>query len=205
MCEVAKSPTDDQQAAMAALGGSPNRTSPFVVLRHRRLIRGCTFLLVERTELGPVLDQGVVEFIQGGVAVGVATRDDDLRPEFARGWGPEVSADGRSLRLCVTAPEGSQMRANLEQNGAVAVGFSPPTIARAVQVKGVAGPVSEPETADLERVERHLRSFVAEAERIGAPAELSERMFERKGLVAVQFSIEEVFDQTPGPTAGRRL
>jgi hypothetical protein len=72
---------------------------------------------VERSELAPVLDPAVVEFIQGGVAVGVATRDDDLRPEFARGWGPEVSADGRSLRLCVTAPEGSRMRA----------GFTPST------------------------------------------------------------------------------
>jgi len=152
-----------------------------------------------------VLDPNVVELIHGGVAVGVATRDDDLRPEFARGWGPEVSADGRSVALCVSAPEGSRMRANLERNGAVAVGFSPPTIARAVQLKGVATRVSEPEVADLERVELHFQSFVAEAERIGAPAELSQRMFVRTGLVAVQFSINEVFDQTPGPTAGRRL
>ena len=97
------------------------------------------------------------------------------------------------------------MRANLEENGAVAVGFSPPTIARAVQVKGVVIWVGEPEAADLARVERHVRSFVAECERIGAPAELSQRMFVRAGLVAVQFSIDEVFDQTPGPTAGRRL
>jgi hypothetical protein len=160
---------------------------------------------VEPSEPGSVLDPAVVEFIHGGVAVGVATRDDDLRPEFARGWGPEVSGDGRSLRLCVTAPEGSRMRANLERNAAVAVGFSPPTIARAVQVKGVAALVREPETADLERVERHVRSFVAECERIGAPRELSERMFVGTGLVAVGLSIDEVFDQTPGPTAGRRL
>jgi hypothetical protein len=160
---------------------------------------------VERPELEPVLDPATVELIQGGVAVGVATRDEDLRPEFARGWGPEVSADGRSLRLCVTAPEGSRMRANLERNGAVAVGFSPPTIARAVQVKGVARAVGEPETADLERVERHFRSFVTEAGRVGAPPGLSQRMLVRKGLVAVDFLIDEAFDQTPGPTAGRRL
>ena len=153
----------------------------------------------------PVLDQEAVAFIQSGVAVGVASRDDDLKPEFARGWGPEVSTDGRSLRLCVTAPEGSPMRANLERNGALAVGFSPPTIARALQVKGVATRVDEPEAADLERAERHVRSFVAETEQIGASAELSRRMFVRTGLVAVQFSIDEVFDQTPGPTAGRRL
>jgi hypothetical protein len=160
---------------------------------------------VEQSGPALVLDPAVVEFIHGGVAVGVATRDDHLRPEFARGWGPEVSADGRSLKLCVAAPEGSRMRANLELNGAVAVGFSPPTIARAVQVKGVATGVAEPDAADLERVERHVQSFVAEAARIGAPAELSRRMFAGTGLVAIAFSIDEVFDQTPGPTAGRRL
>jgi hypothetical protein len=160
---------------------------------------------VEGSEVAPVLDPQVVEFIHGGVAVGVATRDDDLRPEFARAWGPEVSADGRSLRLCVAAAEGSRTRANLERNGALAVGFSPPTIARAVQVKGVASQLREPEAADLDRVERHVRMFVAEAERIGAPAELSRRIFVGSGLVAVEFSIDEVFDQTPGPTAGRRL
>ena len=166
--------------------------------------KGCRFPRVERTESAPPLDPAVVEFIHGGVAVGVATRDDDLRPEFARAWGPEVSADGRSLRLCVAA-EGSRVRANLERNGAVAVGFSPPTIARAVQVKGVATRVGEPAAADLKRVERHVRLFVEEAERIGAPPELSQRMFVGTGLVVVRLSIDEVFDQTPGPTAGRRL
>jgi hypothetical protein len=161
---------------------------------------------VEGSTAVPVLDPSVVEFIHGGVAVGVATRDDDLKPEFARGWGPEVSADRRSVTLCVSAPEGSLMRVNLERNGAVAVGFSPPTIARAVQVKGiVTGVVAEPGAADLERVERHVRAFVAEAGRVGAPEALSERMFLRPGLVTFRFSIEEVFDQTPGPTAGRRL
>jgi len=158
---------------------------------------------METPQPAAVLDPEVVEFIHGGVAVGVATRDDDLKPEFARGWGPEVSADGRSMRLCVAA--GSRVRANLEQNGAAAVGFSPPTIARAVQVKGVATAVGEPEAADLERVDRHVRAFVAEAERIGAPPELSWRMFVGTGLVAIRLSIDEVFDQTPGPTAGRRL
>jgi len=152
-----------------------------------------------------VLGPEVVAFIEGGVAVGVATRDDDLKPEFARGWGPEVSADGRSVTLCVSAPEGSRMRVNLERNGAVAVGFCPPTIARAVQLKGVATVVAEPDADDLERAERHFGMFAAETAQVGAPAHFPERMFARSGLFAVQFSIDEVFDQSPGPRAGRRL
>jgi hypothetical protein len=167
---------------------------------------GCRFRFVDRSELTRVLDPAVVEFILSGVAVGVGTRDEDLRPGFSRGWGPEVSADGRSVRLCVSAPEGSRMRANLDGNGAVAVGFCPPTIARAVQVKGVAMVVGEPEAADLERVERHVRSFVEGCKRVGVPEGVSRRMYAGgAGLVSIQFSVDEVFDQTPGPTAGRRL
>lgn len=155
--------------------------------------------------MAPVLGPEAVEFIQGGVAVAVATRDDLLRPELARGWGPEVAADGRSLRLLVPAPVGSRMRANLEGNGAVAIGFSPPTIARALQVKGTATLVGEPEVKDLECAERHFVAFEAETGMIGAPAHVPGRMFARSGLIVLALQVDEVFDQTPGPTAGRRL
>ncbi len=152
-----------------------------------------------------MLEPAAVEFIQSGVAVGVATCDDELTPSFSRGWGPEVSGDGRSLRLCVAAPAGSPMRSNLEENAAIAVGFSPPTIAQALQVKGAAAVVCEPDADDLARAEQHRRLFEAECARIGAPAEVSQRMFVGERLVAVEISIAEVYDQTPGPTAGRRL
>jgi len=151
------------------------------------------------------LDPAVVEFIHGGVAMGVVTRDDSLRPAIARAWGPEVSADGRTLRLCVAAPQGSAARENLQVHAPVAVGFSPPTIARAVQLKGLAVSIGEPEPDDLERVERHVEQFVAEVTRIGGPEHVARRMFAPAGLLEVSVSIDEVFDQTPGPTAGRRL
>jgi hypothetical protein len=40
------------------------------------------------------LGADLVELICSGVAVLVATRSDDLRPEVVRGWGPAVSAAG---------------------------------------------------------------------------------------------------------------
>jgi hypothetical protein len=160
---------------------------------------------VQPPEPAPVLTDELVEFVHGGVAVGVATRDDNLRPVLARAWGPRVATDRRSFTLCVTAPEGSATRANLEQNGAIAVGFSPPTIAKAVQLKGLAAVLGEPEPDDLEHAERHNSAFLAECERIGAPRELAERMFVAAGLLLVGVAIHDGFDQTPGPTAGRRL
>jgi hypothetical protein len=162
-------------------------------------------LFVELPESAPVLTPEIIEFVHSGVAVGVATRDESMRPAFARAWGPDVSADHRSLTLCVSAAEGSATRANLEANAAVAIGFCPPTIAKAVQLKGVLWSIGEPGAEDLERVERHVRAFVSECGRIGVPTEVSNRMFDGPTLVLICVSIDEGFDQTPGPTAGRRL
>jgi hypothetical protein len=161
--------------------------------------------LVELSQEAPVLTPELVEFVHSGVAVGIASRDEMMRPAFTRAWGPRVSADQRSLTVCVSAAEGSAMRANLEGNGAVALGFCPPTIAKAVQLKGVAVVLGDPDADGLERVQRHVRAFEAECARIGAPPEVAARMFDGSALVMISVAIDEGFDQTPGPTAGRRL
>ena len=87
----------------------------------------------------------------------------------------------------------------------VALGFCPPPIAKAVQLKGVAVVLGVPGAGDLERVERHVRAFRANAERVGVPQAVAERIFDGSTLVLISVAIDEGFDQTPGPTAGRRL
>jgi hypothetical protein len=151
------------------------------------------------------LDPDCVAFIHGGVAVGVGTRGDDLRPAFTRGFGPEVSEDGTSLTLCVIAAPGSRSRMNLEGNGAIALVFNPPTAGRALQVKGTVVDAYEPSVADRERARRHLERFVAQAAKIGVPPDNVRRSFVAADFVAVRCAIAEVFDQTPGRGAGARL
>lgn len=147
----------------------------------------------------------MVAFIAGGVAVGVATRDEDLRPAYTRGWGPAVSADGLWLTLCVVAARGSPSRENIKGNGAIAVVFNPPTAGRALQLKGGVVQAREPVAEELERAGRHLEAFAAEAEQVGAPPGNAQRLFMRRDFLAVTLSIDEVFDQTPGQRAGVRL
>jgi hypothetical protein len=151
-----------------------------------------------------VLGPDLVVFVHGGVAVTVGTRDVDRRPAVTRAWGPEVMADGGTLKLSVIAPPGSATRANLAGNGAIAVGFSTPTVARALQIKGVAVSLREPEPAELERAERHLAAFSAEAKHFGIPARQARRIFGAPSdLLSVTVSIDQMFDQTPGPKAGQ--
>ena len=152
-----------------------------------------------------VLDPDLIALVHSGVAIGVGTRNDDLRPAFTRGFGPEVSVDRPAMALCVIAPPGSPARENIEGNGAIAVVFNPPTDGRALQLKGVVIEAREPKPRELERAERHLEAFVAEAEQVGVAPELTRRGFRRPDLFAVTFSIDEVFDQTPGQRAGARL
>jgi hypothetical protein len=160
-----------------------------------------TLRAVEATTL---LDRDVADFIALGVAVVVATRDADLHPEIARGWGPIATRDGACVRLCLVLRDGSTARANLEANGAIAATFSRPTTYRTVQIKGSAREVADPTPEDGARAQAHLAAFVAEAEQVGVPPDGARRLF-GASLVAVEFAVAQVFDQTPGPTAGTRL
>jgi hypothetical protein len=105
----------------------------------------------------------------------------------------------------VDAPPGCATRANLEGNGAIAVGFNPPTIARALQIKGVASSVREAAPEELERAEQHFVAVCIEGERVGVSESLLRRGFAPGDLVSVTLSIAEVFDQTPGTSAGQRV
>jgi hypothetical protein len=87
-------------------------------------------------ERGPMLSRELADLVHGGVAVSIATRDAALRPAFTRGWGPKVAEDGRTLTVCVTAPQGPRAVRTSSRTERFAIGFSPPTIARALQVKG---------------------------------------------------------------------
>jgi hypothetical protein len=151
-----------------------------------------------------VLSEELVGFLRQGLAVIVATRDEELRPEIARGWAPVVDDERRAVTLCVCEAAGSRVRANLEANGAIAVTCSRPSTYRTVQLKGLAVDAGAPTEEHVRMVRRHLELFVEEVERLGVRPE-GARTFLSGELLSVTFDVREVYDQTPGPKAGERL
>ena len=127
-----------------------------------------------------------------------------MRPEVSRAWGPVLSGDGSTVTLCVAAAPGSATLANLQDNGAIAVTFSLPTSYRTVQVKGAVVDLCAPAAEHLARVEEHFSAFVDEVEQVCIPRDGAGRFLDSE-LVAVSFSVRELYDQTPGPNAGGRL
>lgn len=138
--------------------------------------------------------------IASGPAVMVASRDAELRPEIARGWGPVVLDRGAAVRVCLIAPPGAPTRDNLAENGQVAMNCTLPSSYRALQVKGVVLELGDPTEEDLQRAREHAVRFVAETVKVGAPAP-GEHYVAAVDL-AVTFAAQAVFDQTPGPAAG---
>jgi Pyridoxamine 5'-phosphate oxidase len=148
--------------------------------------------------------------IEGPVSVVVGTRDSRLVPEITRAWGPRVSEDRQRVSLCVPLATSRKTLDNLEANGQIAVVFCLPTNYRTCQVKGRRAKTAELDGTDLAVVERHRDAFSAVTAPLGQPREIIEAFWRAEietsaKLVKVFFVPEQVFDQTPGPGAGRKL
>jgi hypothetical protein len=148
--------------------------------------------------------------IEGPVSVLVGTRDSRLVPEITRAWGPKVSEDRRSVSLCVPLATSGKTLDNLEANGRIAVAFTHPANYKTFQLKGRHAKVAESDSADLAAVERHRDAFATVNAPMGQPRAVVEAFWKAEietsaVLVKILFMPEEVFDQTPGPGAGRRV
>lgn len=149
-------------------------------------------------------------FLEGPVSVIVGTRDSRLAPEITRAWGPRVAEDRRRVSLCVPLATSRRTLDNLEGNGEIAVTFSLPSNYRTFQLKGRHAASGDPDRTDLAAVERHRDAFATINDSLGQPRQYVEAFWRAEietsaALVRITFVPEQVFDQTPGPGAGRSL
>jgi Pyridoxamine 5'-phosphate oxidase len=157
-----------------------------------------------------LIDDELKAFLEGPLSVLVGTRDSRLVPEITRAWGPRVSEDRKRVSLCVPVATSRKTLDNIEGNGAIAVAFSLPTNYRTIQLKGRRATAAEPDSTDLAVVERHRDAFAAVNEPLGQSRQRVEAFWRAEietsaVLVKILFVPEQVFDQTPGPGAGRSL
>jgi predicted pyridoxine 5'-phosphate oxidase superfamily flavin-nucleotide-binding protein len=154
--------------------------------------------------LEPLIDDESRAFLESPCSLIVGTVDDDGLPEATRGWGVEVAAGGREVRLLL-AENAAVTLANLATNGRIALTATHFVSLDSVQLKGHAVAVGPRTSADRIRFDAYCAGCVqviSEIDRV--PAELVRRIVVAD-VVACVFAVEEVYDQTPGPAAGARL
>jgi hypothetical protein len=151
-----------------------------------------------------VIDEALRSFLERGCAIIVGTASTDGTPHAQRAWGCAV-VDRTTVRVMLDASD-DVLRADLTETGRIAVTSADVRNLRSVQLKGrVVGIEAEPTADDLARCDAHNEELFTDIEDADHfPRQLTERMVPPGYLVAV-IAVEELYDQTPGPTAGAQV
>ena len=150
------------------------------------------------------MEAAIVELMESGCSLIVGTVDTDGLPDATRGWGALVLEGGAQIRLLLATSAGVTLR-NLRSTRRIALTATNFRTFDSVQVKGVVLAVEEATEADRDRFERFCAACEETLHEVTeAPIELLMRM-EPSGVVACVMTVDEMFDQTPGPGAGTRL
>lgn len=152
----------------------------------------------------PRISDELVEFLQSGLSIVVATRDGDLQPDGAVAWAARVHDDREGLTVFLHEQAAREMLANLAAHPEIALDFDRPTSHRACQVKGVHVATRRARASERALVERQLEAFAGDLEAIGIP-----RAMTGGGTTwpctALELRVTQLFEQTPGPGTGEPL
>jgi predicted pyridoxine 5'-phosphate oxidase superfamily flavin-nucleotide-binding protein len=151
-----------------------------------------------------MIPDSIVHLLQTGVSVMVGTRDASLIPECTRAWGIHVTTGRDTVTIFLSETIAGKTIDNLRGNGKIAVTCTRPTDHTTCQLKGQVLRIKSATPADRDASRRWHREFVAELRAIGVPSALSEAWIVEP-TVAVEIAVTEVFDQTPGPGAGKKI
>lgn len=155
----------------------------------------------------PILDATHVAFMTSGVSINVAARDAHNIPTLTRALGCRVSADRRTVTVFVAVPDAARLLDNLRINGAIAVVFSQPSTHHTIQLKGADARVVERQPDDAVVFENFAAALAADLAHYGWLESYVRTMLSHddENIVALAFTPNAAFNQTPGPAAGAPL
>lgn len=154
-------------------------------------------------EDAPITDE-LADFIQSGVSILVGTRDDAMRPHAGRAFGARVHDDRRTVTIHFPRATAEATLRDLRANGRIAVTFSRPIDHQGVQLKGTCVGVRESDAEDRAVQERYRAALLEQLYAVGVPRAKAQRWSWWPSF-AIDVAVAEVFVQTPGPRAGRRI
>ncbi|HYC92348.1 MAG TPA: hypothetical protein VEO54_24275 [Thermoanaerobaculia bacterium] len=144
------------------------------------------------------------EWLQPGASIIVATADAEGVPAACRGIAIAAGKEPDTLILYLPAATAHEALANIATTRRMAVAASHPLSHRTVQVKGVTRGVKLAPAADEAFVRQRWDAFAGVLDEIGLPRRILLGVAHWPAF-AVEMSIEQIFDQTPGPNAGAPL
>ena len=125
-------------------------------------------------------------------------------PTCCRGVALTTSDEFETVTVYVPAATSHEMMANIATTRRVAIVSCHVPTHETTQIKGLTRAVRLAPPSDEAFVRERLEGFAATLDAIGLPRRLTRSMACWPAF-AIDVSVEEVFDQTPGPKAGTPL
>ena len=154
-----------------------------------------------------MISEKLVEFIHGPVFLSIGTRDARLRPAHTFLAGAIVNPDRETITCFVLQSRAEKTMGNLEHNGTIAMSVGHPSH-ESYQLKGHYVSSRPTEAKDIAIQEIHRTKLLACMLQYGYLEQIAKPLilgFRHQPAVGIIFRVEEIFLQTPGPEAGKKL
>jgi hypothetical protein len=151
-----------------------------------------------------MIHKELATFLEEGIAINIGTRSASLQPNGARVVAVKVDEDGRHVTAYVPAAAAPLLVPDFEAGSQAALVFARPPDERACQVKGVYAGSRDARADEESFVADQWGRWMRRLETIGLPRMVYES-WQVWPCVAVRVRVTALFDQTPGPGAGRPL
>jgi hypothetical protein len=154
-----------------------------------------------------MISEKLVEFIHGPVFIAIGTRDEKLHPTHTAVAGAIVNPDRETITCFVLQSRAEKIMGHLERNGQIALTVAHPSH-ECYQLKGHYVSSRSVEAKDVAIQEIYRTKLLACMLQYSYPEQIVRPLvlgFRYKPAVAITFRVEEIFLQTPGPEAGKKI
>lgn len=164
-------------------------------------------MMASMQEHAPLIDAEHAAFMEGGISLTVGSCGLDQRPSVARAAGCRVAADRKRVRITLSRVQAAAVLAHVRETGRIAAVFSSPPTHRTVQLKGKDAVIEASTLDDAATVARYRDMLAAVLDPLGFEAAMIRTLlaFPDSDIVAICFTPDEAYSQTPGPNAGSPL
>ena len=147
-------------------------------------------------------------FLQGPASMNVGAVGRDGWPCVCRAQGVMVARDRRAVTVLLSARRGHAVIDALDAGSAITLVVSRPATHATLQLKAAGATRTQAGATHRACSARSVAAFASELKTLGFRGELEQALaalLPTDDLIALRFAPEIVFDQTPGPDAGRVL
>jgi len=154
-----------------------------------------------------MIPENIIDFLQKQIFIHIGTRDAKLRGREIMGWGIRPGTDKKTITAFIPQSVAEKTLSNLKDNGRIAVTcvFPPGNIS--FQFKGTYISHQNATAQDEALLDKHVSGYLPFLTSLGLPTDFMAGIKDiaYKPAYGITFGVEEIFNHTPGPDAGKKI